>query len=74
MLLKQAIDISRKLLQQYVSMTVSDIEFMVASHYTSKINDFEDLAKVSTYGFRGEALHSLCSVCGIFILIFEFSR
>ena len=55
-------------------MTVSDIEFMVASHYTSKINDFEDLAKVSTYGFRGEALHSLCSVCGIFILIFEFSR
>ena len=46
-------------------MIFSDIEFMVASHYTSKINDFEDLAKVSSYGFRGEALHSLCSVCGI---------
>ena len=43
---------------------IADIEYMVASHYTSKIDDFEDLAKVSSYGFRGEALHSLCSVSG----------
>ena len=39
-----------------------NIELMVASHYTSKISDFQDLEKVTSYGFRGEALHSLCSV------------
>ena len=39
-----------------------DIPVMVKGHFTSKIKNFDDLAKVSTYGFRGEALHSLCSV------------
>ena len=39
-----------------------DIPMMVKGHFTSKIKNFDDLAKISTYGFRGEALHSLCSV------------
>lgn len=30
-------------------------------HRTSKIEDFSSLDKLRTYGFRGEALHSLCS-------------
>lgn len=39
-----------------------NIELMVAGHYTSKISSFDDLSTFESYGFRGEALHSLCTV------------
>lgn len=31
-------------------------------HHTSKLAKFEDLERVRSYGFRGEAIHALCSM------------
>lgn len=31
-------------------------------HYTSKLRDFSELVDIETFGFRGEALSSLCAV------------
>lgn len=43
-------------------INTSDAEVMAQRHYTSKIKSFENLNELRTYGFRGEALCSLCAV------------
>jgi DNA mismatch repair protein PMS2 len=34
-------------------------------HHTSKIECFEDLSGVQTYGFRGEAISSICAMANV---------
>lgn len=41
---------------------VTDVPVMAIKHYTSKISSSEDLEKLTTYGFRGEALGSICCI------------
>ncbi|XP_049960832.1 PMS1 protein homolog 1-like [Schistocerca serialis cubense] len=45
----------------------SDVANVCLSSYTSKIQNYSDLGTLSTYGFRGEALSSLCQVSSITI-------
>ncbi len=43
-------------------MTKEDAALCVRKHTTSKISTFEDLDTLTTMGFRGEALASICTV------------
>ncbi|AQZ14277.1 PMS1 (YNL082W) [Zygosaccharomyces parabailii] len=42
-------------------------ESLALKHYTSKIISFQDVAAISTLGFRGEALASLCAVSNVVV-------
>ncbi|XP_077296592.1 mismatch repair endonuclease PMS2 [Arctopsyche grandis] len=41
---------------------------LTLKYYTSKLREFSDLLGVSTFGFRGEALSSLCSLSDLTIV------
>ena len=43
-------------------MSKDDLELCYLKHTTSKISNQEDLFKLTTKGFRGEAISSICSV------------
>ncbi len=43
-------------------MTTDDLQKCYLNHATSKINQFDDLSYLKTFGFRGEALASLAEI------------
>uniref|UniRef100_A0A672RT30 PMS1 protein homolog 1-like n=1 Tax=Sinocyclocheilus grahami TaxID=75366 RepID=A0A672RT30_SINGR len=45
----------------------TDVPVMAVKHYTSKISCHEDLQRLETYGFRGEALASICAISEVVI-------
>lgn len=45
-----------------------DYETIALKHHTSKLSTFDDLASIRTFGFRGEALSSLCALSKLHII------
>ncbi|KAI9582399.1 mismatch repair endonuclease PMS2 [Glossina fuscipes] len=46
----------------------NDLGSMTAKYHTSKIQKFQDLQSIETFGFRGEALSSLCALTEMSII------
>ncbi|KAF8455033.1 hypothetical protein BDZ91DRAFT_852844 [Kalaharituber pfeilii] len=49
-------------------ITRENYESVALKHYTSKLSTYEDLENVQTFGFRGEALSSLCALSTLSII------
>lgn len=46
----------------YTLYFMTSLQSLACKHHTSKIADFHDLQSLTTFGFRGEALSSLCAL------------
>lgn len=44
------------------------IIYAALKHYTSKLSTYDDLSSLHTFGFRGEALSSLCALSDLHIV------
>ncbi len=49
-------------------MALDDLQQAASAHSTSKIRSSDDLWKITSLGFRGEALHSLAALADLEIL------
>ncbi|MFB8789510.1 MAG: DNA mismatch repair endonuclease MutL [Potamolinea sp.] len=49
-------------------MNLTDLQLAASAHSTSKIRKSEDLWKITSLGFRGEALHSLAALAEVEII------
>ncbi|CAI6232332.1 unnamed protein product [Periconia digitata] len=45
-----------------------DYDTIALKHYTSKLSTYDDLSSLNTFGFRGEALSSLCALSKFHII------
>lgn len=46
----------------------ADYDTIALKHYTSKLSTYDDLSSLKTFGFRGEALSSLCALSNFHIV------
>ncbi|ORX47944.1 DNA mismatch repair protein MutL [Piromyces finnis] len=51
-----------------IGINPDDYESIALPHYTSKLQEFNQLEQLSTYGFRGEALSSICASSNLVII------
>ncbi|XP_072997628.1 DNA mismatch repair protein PMS1 isoform X1 [Typha latifolia] len=51
-----------KVIDNGFGISPTNFQFLALKHHTSKISDFSDLHSLTTFGFRGEALSSLCAL------------
>ncbi|KAL8672534.1 MAG: hypothetical protein Q9168_003001 [Polycauliona sp. 1 TL-2023] len=49
-------------------ISTENYETVALKHHTSKLSSFDDLGSLQTFGFRGEALSSLCALSNFHIL------
>ena len=48
-----------------IGMSKEDLDISIKIHTTSKVFTSDDLEEIKTFGFRGEALASICSVANV---------
>ncbi|KAI3864568.1 hypothetical protein MKX03_017025 [Papaver bracteatum] len=53
---------SFKIIDNGCGISPNNFKVLALKHHTSKIADFPDLQSLTTFGFRGEALSSLCAL------------
>ena len=53
---------------RHLFVEVLAYDHLALKHYTSKLSTYEDLTSLKTFGFRGEALSSLCALSNVHIV------
>ncbi|KAJ0980658.1 hypothetical protein J5N97_008913 [Dioscorea zingiberensis] len=56
-----------KVIDNGSGISPNNFQVLALKYHTSKIADFSDLHSITTFGFRGEALSSLCALCNLTI-------
>ncbi|XP_049850321.1 mismatch repair endonuclease PMS2-like [Schistocerca gregaria] len=49
-------------------ISIEDASVMAIRNMTSKLKKFEDLSNMTSFGFRGEALNSLCALSNVYVI------